>query len=37
MSTTHNSTHWMDTWWPLLLILFGVIFVAFLVSFHPYY
>jgi len=25
----------LDTWWPVLLILFGVIFVTILVSFHP--
>jgi hypothetical protein len=37
MSTSHNTTYWLDTWWPFLLILFGIIFVAFLVSFHPAY
>jgi hypothetical protein len=26
---------WLDRWWPLLVILFGVIFVSILVSFHP--
>jgi hypothetical protein len=26
---------WLDTWWPLLLILFGAIFVTILVTFHP--
>jgi len=25
----------VDRWWPLLLILFGVVFVSVLVSFHP--
>ena len=37
MSVSHNSSHWMDTWWPLFLILFGIAFVTFLVSFHPFY
>jgi len=27
----------MDTWWPAFLILFGILFVTWLVSFHPYY
>ena len=35
--STHNTTHWLDHWWPLLLILFGIAFVAWLVSFHPAY
>jgi hypothetical protein len=26
---------WIDRWWPLFLILFGVLFVAVLVSFAP--
>jgi hypothetical protein len=26
---------WLDTWWQLLLISFGVIFVTILVSFNP--
>lgn len=37
MSATHNSRHFMDTWWPAFLILFGILFVSFLVSFHPAY
>jgi len=37
MSASHNSEPWIDTWWPLLLILFGIAFVTFLVSFHPSY
>lgn len=35
MSSSIESTSWVDRWWPLLVILFGVIFVAVLVSFHP--
>jgi hypothetical protein len=37
MSASHDSNNFMDTWWPAFLILFGIIFVACLVSFHPYY
>jgi len=37
MSASHNSSHFMDTWWPAFLILFGILFVTFLVSFHPAY
>lgn len=35
MSATHHKEFWLDTWWPLLVILFGVLFVSILVSFHP--
>ena len=28
---------WIDRWWPLLLILFGVACVTLLVVFHPTY
>lgn len=27
--------HWLDRWWPLLVILYGVLFVSMLVSFSP--
>jgi hypothetical protein len=30
-----SSETWLDRWWPLLVILFGVIFVSILASFHP--
>jgi steroid 5-alpha reductase family enzyme len=30
-----NETAWVDRWWPLLVILFGLAFVTFLVSFKP--
>jgi len=33
MSSSHEPG--LDTWWPLLLILFGALFVTILVSFHP--
>lgn len=34
MSASHEEK-WIDTWWPLFLILFGVTFVTVLVSFAP--
>ena len=34
MSSAHHEP-WLDRWWPLLVILFGVLFVTMLVSFHP--
>jgi hypothetical protein len=27
--------HWLDRWWPLLVILYGVLFVTVLVTFSP--
>jgi hypothetical protein len=33
MSASHEK--WIDRWWPLFLILFGVLFVTVLVSFSP--
>jgi hypothetical protein len=33
--SSSSSEVWLDRWWPLLVILFGVIFVSILVSFHP--
>jgi steroid 5-alpha reductase family enzyme len=35
MSLASERESWVDRWWPLLLILFGVFFVACLVSFKP--
>lgn len=35
MSSSAQSGSTLDRWWPLLLILFGVIFVSVLVSFKP--
>lgn len=34
MSSSENG-FWLDNWWPLFVILFGVAFVSFLVSFSP--
>jgi hypothetical protein len=30
-----SSESGLDTWWPVLLILFGGLFVTVLVTFHP--
>lgn len=35
MSSSGASESWLERWWPLLVILFGVIFVSVLVSFSP--
>lgn len=34
-SSEPKSEVWLDTWWPLLVIVFGLIFVTILVSFKP--
>jgi hypothetical protein len=35
MSAPHDQEHWLDRNWQVLLILFGILFVTLLVSFHP--
>jgi hypothetical protein len=35
MSSSSEPGWWLDRWWPLLVILFGVLFVSILVSFKP--
>jgi hypothetical protein len=35
MSSSSESQSWLDRWWLLLLILFGLIFVSILVTFSP--
>jgi len=35
MSSSNETLSWMDRWWPLLVILFGLIFLTFLVTFSP--
>jgi len=38
MSSSHETeTAWLDRWWPLLVITYGVIFLSVLVSFAPAY
>ena len=34
MSETAKGA-WMDTWWPLFVVVFGLIFVSCLVFFKP--
>jgi hypothetical protein len=33
--SSSSASHWLDRWWPLLVIFFGVLFVSVIVSFHP--
>ena len=35
MSSSTESESWLDRWWPLLLISFGLLFVLVLVTFSP--
>ncbi len=35
MNSSSASESWLERWWPLLVILFGVIFVSVVVSFSP--
>jgi steroid 5-alpha reductase family enzyme len=35
MSLASKRESWLDRWWPLLVILFGLIFVSFIVTFKP--
>jgi hypothetical protein len=35
MSSSNGSGSWLENWWGLLVILYGVLFVSILVSFHP--
>ena len=37
MSSSHESGSWLDTWWPLLVILFGVTFVSVVALWKPGY
>lgn len=30
-----STERWLDRWWPLLVILYGVIFITVLVTFSP--
>ncbi|MCU1252954.1 MAG: hypothetical protein JWQ49_5983 [Edaphobacter sp.] len=31
-----SSERWLDRWWPLLVILYGILFVTVLVTFSPH-
>jgi hypothetical protein len=35
MSSSSQTESWFDRWWPLLLIIFGLIFVTLLTTFAP--
>ena len=35
MSSSSESEPWVDRWWPLLVIGYGVVFVSILVTFSP--
>jgi steroid 5-alpha reductase family enzyme len=35
--SSHESKSWIDTWWPLLVILLGVTFILTLALFHPHF
>ncbi len=35
MSSSSGKQWWLDTWWPLLVILFGVGLVLLFALFHP--
>lgn len=35
MSEAKHGPSWLETWWPLLVILYAVLFVIVLVSWHP--
>ena len=35
MSSSHESEPWINRWWPLGVILYGIAFVTLLVSFSP--
>ena len=30
-----SSERWLDRWWPLLVVLYGVMFITLLVTFSP--
>jgi hypothetical protein len=33
--SSHERGSWLDRWWPLLLISFGLLFIGTLALFHP--
>jgi hypothetical protein len=35
MSSSSVTESWLDRWWPLLLISFGLLFVTLLTTFSP--
>ena len=35
MSSSEKREYWLDQWWPLFVIVFGILFVSILVSWKP--
>ena len=35
MSSSEKRENWLDQWWPLFVIVFGILFVSVLVSWKP--
>lgn len=35
MSSHEEKEFWLDTYWPALVITFGVLFITSLIVFHP--
>ena len=35
MSSSENRVYWLDQWWPVLVILLGILFVSALVFWKP--
>jgi len=35
MSSSSHAEPWVERWWPLLVIGFGLVFVTVLATFHP--
>jgi hypothetical protein len=35
MSSSIESERWLDRWWPLLVILYGVLFITLICTFSP--
>jgi hypothetical protein len=35
MSSSHEKESWLERWWPLLVIGYGVIFISVIASYAP--
>ncbi len=35
MSASHETLSWFERWWPLAVILYGLLFITMLVTFSP--
>lgn len=36
MSTSEEKDSWLERWWPLFVILYGVVFVLIIDNFAPF-